>query len=203
MQTYDVGRKEEIMNKKYRKIAGILAVVLAVASGLVGLTAAEGETCDGAGDLELGLSETDQTFSELTYTVHSGDTLYQICKDYNVTLGHLMRVNSLKNTIIHPGQRLVIPTANVSPFGMVLSRGDVSREDIKLLARLIHAEARGESYEGKVAVGAVIINRLASPEFPKSIREIILETNGRVYQFLRYRMVQLILSRTKKHSSSP
>lgn len=171
------------MRRKYRKIAGILAVMLAVTSGLVGVTAADGETCDGVGNLEIGLSESDKLYSDLTYTVHSGDTLYQICKDYNVTLGHLMRANSLKNTVIFPGQRLNIPAATVSPFGMVLSRGDVSREDIKLLARLIHAEARGESFEGKVAVGAVIINRLSSPEFPKSIRDIILESNGRVYQF--------------------
>lgn len=62
-------------------------------------------------------------------------------------------------------------------------RVKLSQEDIYLLAKLIHAEARGESMRGKIAVGAVILNRLESPDFPKTIREIIYQKNDRVYQF--------------------
>ncbi|GAB6157722.1 hypothetical protein JCM39194_09220 [Desulfotomaculum varum] len=171
------------MNKKYRKIATVMAVVLAVASGLVGVAAAAEEACDGAGGLEFDGAEPDRSYQEISYIVKPGDTLYQICQDYNVSLSHLMRANNLKNTVIYPDQKIVIPAGSVSAYGMILSRGDVSRDDIDLLARLIHAEARGESYEGKVAVGAVIINRLASPEFPKNIRDVILQNNNRVYQF--------------------
>lgn len=171
------------MNKKYRKIAVVLAVLLAVTSGLMVVPVASGETGDGAGGLEYDGSEPDRSYSEVYYKVRSGDTLYQICRDYHVSLGALMRANKLPNTLIYPEQKLVIPTATISTVGMVLSRGDVSREEIKLLAKLIHAEARGETFMGKVAVGAVIINRLASPEFPKSIREVILQKNNRVYQF--------------------
>lgn len=171
------------MKRNYRKIASMLVIVLAVTFGLVGITAADGETCSGVGEIDCSVSEPDRTWTEISYIVRPGDTLYQICLDFNISLGQLTRANSLKNTVIFPGQKLIIPSNSVSNFGMVLSRGDVSREDIKLLARLIHAEARGESFEGKVAVGAVILNRMASPEFPKSIREIIMESNGRVYQF--------------------
>ncbi len=47
-------------------------------------------------------------------------------------------------------------------------------EDVELLARVINAEAYDEPYEGKVAVGAVIMNRLRSPRFQgDTIREII------------------------------
>ncbi len=63
---------------------------------------------------------------------------------------------------------------------------DVSRytkEDCYLLAKLIHAEARGESMQGKIAVGAVILNRLESPDFPKTIKAIIYQQSGHVYQF--------------------
>ncbi|GAB6180561.1 hypothetical protein JCM14036_18800 [Desulfotomaculum defluvii] len=171
------------MNKKYRRIATILAVLVAVTSGLMGATVAAGGTGDGAGGLESEGSEPDRSRSEIRYTVKSGDTLYQICKDYQVSLGQIMRANNLKDNTIFPDQSLIIPAVSISPYGMVLSRGDVSREDIKLLAKLIYAEARGESFEGKVAVGAVILNRMASPGFPKSIREIILEKNNYVYQF--------------------
>ncbi|AEF94058.1 cell wall hydrolase SleB [Desulfotomaculum nigrificans CO-1-SRB] len=170
------------MNRKYRKIAGMLAIVLAVTSGLVGVAAAAGETGNGAGDLDCSVADPDRSCSELSYTVHKGDTLSQICRDFNVSIGNLMRANNLKSTTIYPGQKLIIPEASVTAFGMALSRG-VSRDEIKLLARLIHAEARGETFEGKVAVGAVILNRLASPEFPNSISEIIMQRDGGVYQF--------------------
>ena len=44
---------------------------------------------------------------------------------------------------------------------------------VELLARLINAEARGESYTGQVAVGAVIMNRVKSPLFPNTIAGVI------------------------------
>lgn len=46
---------------------------------------------------------------------------------------------------------------------------------VKLLARLINGEARGESYEGQVAVGAVIMNRVKSAKFPNTIAGVIYQ----------------------------
>jgi spore germination cell wall hydrolase CwlJ-like protein len=48
-------------------------------------------------------------------------------------------------------------------------------DNVYLLGKLIHAEARGEPYIGQVAVGAVVMNRLQSPLFPKSISGVIFE----------------------------
>lgn len=50
-----------------------------------------------------------------------------------------------------------------------------SEADITLLARIIEIEARGEPYRGKVAVGAVIVNRVKDPRFPNTIRDVIFE----------------------------
>jgi len=47
--------------------------------------------------------------------------------------------------------------------------------DVQLLARCIHAEGRGEPYIGQVAIGACIMNRLKSSEFPNSIAAIIYQ----------------------------
>ena len=47
--------------------------------------------------------------------------------------------------------------------------------DTALLARLISAEARGESYEGQVAVGAVVMNRIAHPSFPNTMSGVIYQ----------------------------
>ena len=47
--------------------------------------------------------------------------------------------------------------------------------DLQLLARAINGEARGESYEGQVAVGAVILNRVKDSEFPNTIAGVIYQ----------------------------
>jgi len=57
-----------------------------------------------------------------------------------------------------------------------LASGSVSRNDkVHLVARLIHAEARGEPYVGQVAVGAVLLNRVEDPAFPNSISGVIYQ----------------------------
>jgi len=66
-------------------------------------------------------------------------------------------------------------TIKVLPGEKLISRMDASRDDILLLARIIHGEARGEDFKGMVAVGAVILNRVESGDFPNSIREVILQ----------------------------
>lgn len=55
--------------------------------------------------------------------------------------------------------------------------------DIYWLARIIEAEAGGEPYEGKVAVGNVILNRVNSKEFPNTIYNVIFEYYGSIPQF--------------------
>ncbi len=50
-----------------------------------------------------------------------------------------------------------------------------SSADVELLAKVISAEARGESYEGQVAVGAVILNRIASPSFPDTLSGVVYQ----------------------------
>jgi len=47
--------------------------------------------------------------------------------------------------------------------------------DEQLIARAINGEARGESYEGQVAVGAVILNRVESPDFPNTVAGVIYQ----------------------------
>ena len=55
------------------------------------------------------------------------------------------------------------------------AQGSGQTSDIQLLARAINGEARGESYEGQVAVGAVILNRVKHPSFPNTIAGVIYE----------------------------
>lgn len=50
-----------------------------------------------------------------------------------------------------------------------------TNSDLYLLAKCVYAEARGEPYAGQVAVAAVILNRVASPDFPNSISGVIYQ----------------------------
>jgi N-acetylmuramoyl-L-alanine amidase len=50
-----------------------------------------------------------------------------------------------------------------------------SSSDVYLLAKLVHAEARGEPYTGQVAVAAVVLNRVKSSKFPNTIAGVVYE----------------------------
>lgn len=66
----------------------------------------------------------------------------------------------------------------------------VTRSDqLELLARVIAAEAQGEPFEGQVAVGAVILNRVNDPRFPNTLSGVIYQphafesvTNGLIWR---------------------
>ena len=53
-----------------------------------------------------------------------------------------------------------------------------SDSDLQLMARAINGEARGEPYEGRVAVGAVILNRVKSSQFPNTIAGVIYQAGA-------------------------
>lgn len=59
-------------------------------------------------------------------------------------------------------------------YGLSNSSSSGSR-DVNLLAKVISAEARGESYKGQVAVGAVILNRVSHSSFPDTISGVVYQ----------------------------
>ena len=77
------------------------------------------------------------------------------------------------------------------------SSGNYNSNDRYLLAKVVYAEARGESYTGQVAIAAVVLNRVEDSRFPNTIAGVIyqpwaftavndgqinLEPNARAYQ---------------------
>ncbi len=74
---------------------------------------------------------------------------------------------------------LGLPTGGGSASGGGDGGSSSSGEgDVDLLARLISAEARGEPYEGQVAVGAVVLNRVEHASFPNSISGVIYQSGA-------------------------
>ncbi|MCP8970783.1 spore cortex-lytic enzyme [Ectobacillus ponti] len=66
------------------------------------------------------------------------------------------------------------PSQSVKPTAANVPNG-FSQSDLQLLARAVYGEARGEPYEGQVAIAAVILNRISSPSFPNTIAGVIYE----------------------------
>lgn len=64
---------------------------------------------------------------------------------------------------------------NQSNTGAVNVPQGFSQNDIQLMANAVYGEARGEPYEGQVAVAAVILNRVKSPTFPNTAAGVIFE----------------------------
>lgn len=120
------------------------------------------------------------------YTVKSGDTLYLIAKKFGISLFNLRLANHYWADYIYPNQVLVIPNTNSysnsssSSFTSVIP---YTESEVDLLARLINAEAQGEPYKAKVAVGAVVVNRVKSSSWPNTINDVIYQKINGYYQF--------------------
>ncbi len=111
---------------------------------------------------------------QLIYHIKRGDSLYELAREFNTSVSILTALNKLDNTTIRIGQRIILPTAGLTPK-QVLAK-TISAQELNLLARVVNGEARGEPYLGKVAVAAVILNRVLSSYYPNSIESVIYQS---------------------------
>jgi N-acetylmuramoyl-L-alanine amidase len=105
-----------------------------------------------------------------THTVKSGETLWKIGNQYGISVIELRSANQQWNDMIYIGQKLAVPQT-------------ISAAERNLLARLVSAEAKGESYAGKVAVATVVLNRVNHPDFPNTVKDVIYQIDGGHYAF--------------------
>ncbi|MNC32274.1 Spore cortex-lytic enzyme precursor [compost metagenome] len=70
----------------------------------------------------------------------------------------------------------VTETGTGNPTNLTPSNnGGMSENDLRIMANAVYGEARGEPYEGQVAVAAVILNRVRSPSFPNTASGVIFQ----------------------------
>lgn len=60
----------------------------------------------------------------------------------------------------------------------MLRKHSLNLNEMDIMARVIFSEARGESYTGQVAVGAVVMNRIQSGEFPDNIHDVVFQAGA-------------------------
>lgn len=87
---------------------------------------------------------------------------------------HEIKEENMKRLIICA---VLIVSIALSAFCINFASAQTARSsgDVQLLARAVNGEARGEPYEGQVAVAAVILNRVDHPSFPNSISGVIYQ----------------------------
>jgi N-acetylmuramoyl-L-alanine amidase len=117
--------------------------------------------------LVVGLVATSTQMAEAksTHTIKKGETLSSISDQYAIPTAAIKRSNQLSSNNIVAGESLTIPTS-------------VSANEKELLARLVHAEAKGEPYAGKVAVATVVLNRVDSDLFPDNVNDVVYERSA-------------------------
>lgn len=125
----------------------------------------------------------DAAGAETVHVVAAGDALYHIALRYRVTAAEIMRANNLPSDVIQPGQRLRIPSggAGAAPAPPSTSAASTSGNtvhhlnaaDLEVVARIVKGECPPNMpWEGKVAVAAVLLNRVERPGYPKTVRGV-------------------------------
>lgn len=123
------------------------------------------------------------------YTVQKGDSLYLIAKKHGISLYSLRKANGKWDNMIYVGQKIIIPKSvsvtTPSTGSTTTNKGAIpyTQSDLDLLARLITAEANTQPYTAKVAVGAVVVNRVQDSRFSNTISGVIYEKSSGYYQF--------------------
>ncbi|MED4531927.1 cell wall hydrolase [Metabacillus fastidiosus] len=130
------------------------------------------------------------------YRVVKGDSLGKLGQQYGITIDDIKQYNNRHDDLIYTGEMLLIPD-KPKVLGIQSSKPEIetpekelekpavsiSNEEKDLFARLVQAEAKGESYEGKVAVATVVLNRVDDPRFPNNIIDVINQVVGNSYAF--------------------
>lgn len=72
----------------------------------------------------------------------------------------------------------IVGNQTAEKLGITLTQSGYNSNDVYLLARLVYGESRGESYTGKVAVAAVVLNRVSHSSFPNTIASVIYQSGA-------------------------
>ena len=86
----------------------------------------------------------------------------------------IAQIKANHNLILHRQRN------NITFYAVFTNRQEQewSDSDLYWLSHIISAEARGEPMEGQIAVGNVVLNRVASSEFPNTIYDVIFDRAG-------------------------
>ena len=159
------------MSKEKKRLVLALALIFAVNIFIIALAQKASADLYKKGSSGATVSEIQSRLKNWGYYSGSVDGVYGSQTEEAV------RWFQQKNGLQVDGQvgDLTLAALGMTPKG---NSGGAQGGDLNLLARLISAEARGEPYEGQVAVGAVVLNRVRHPSFPDTLAGVIYQTDA-------------------------
>lgn len=133
-------------------------------------------------------AEAPQVHAQAPHTLHTGssggdvwDLQYRLreLKDYQRTLdGKYGPATASAVRKFQSQYGLTVDGITSVQTWSALKKVSLDQPELTMLARIIYSEARGESYTGQVGVGAVVMNRLQSNQFPNNIHDIIFQSGA-------------------------
>lgn len=124
----------------------------------------------------------------VTHRVASGESLYKLAQRYGCTVSDIKMLNGLTSNTIQAGTVLKMPAGTTAyssrtSAAATSSRGGTyqrtyTQEEWDMLAQVVYGEARGEIYNGQVAVAAVVLNRLEDNGFPDTMHGVVFQKNA-------------------------
>ncbi|WP_026478505.1 cell wall hydrolase [Alkaliphilus transvaalensis] len=173
------------MQKHTKKMIAICLVLLFVSIQVVSVSAVPFTRTLMFGSRGSDVSRLQQELKNRGYFNHSVTGYYgQITERavINFQIASRIRIDGIAGPQTHSALFGNSATATTVSRGASPAR-NYSNDDVYWLSRIIHAEAQGEPYQGMVAVGNVVLNRVNSREFPNSIYSVIFEYYGSIPQF--------------------
>lgn len=157
----------------------MLMICLSLSVVGVGICSRRQETVTAASIVSWGtrgslVRQVQQRLGELGYNVGTPDGIYGT-NTYNAIV-QFQRDNNLTPDGIAGAATL--QALGISGDGTQELDNGYTEDDVYILASAINGEARGEPYEGQVAVGAVILNRVDSDQFPNSIPGVVYQSGA-------------------------
>ena len=153
--------------RRWAALAAILAVMMAMANAQAAVA---------WGDKGQDVTKIQQRLRQYGYMDAPADGIFGQAT-YNAVI-RFQKKNGLKaDGVVGPATAAALGVA-LSGSGGSAAAGSYNESEIYTLARLVHAEARGEPYVGKVAVAAVVLNRVRSASFPNTISGVIYQAGA-------------------------
>ncbi len=108
----------------------------------------------------------------LDYYVEVGDNIKTISSKFNISPWELRDFNEIRYDFLDVGHQVQVPFLITDNMNQSMN---ITAEEMELLTKAVHSEARGEPFEGQVAVAAVILNRVKNSVFPDTIEGVIFQ----------------------------
>ena len=159
--------------KRIRKLAALLIVALMIAAAVTEIALADSLRRGSRGTLVTQLQTKLKRWGYYTGAIDGvfGTGTEKAVKAFQ------KKVGLTADGIVGPKTAAALGMS-LSGSGSSGGQTSASNNNLYLLARLVHGEARGEPYKGKVAVAAVVLNRVRSASFPNTVAGVIYQSGA-------------------------